>query len=98
MDFGKILSDEAFGKGQLMKTLAGTIHYMAPEFFEHIETGKPLQYGPIIDVFSLGLVFQTILLYSPQDAEMVPRLGKYKVLNLLAKLISYLGCTGITFL
>ena len=75
--FGKILADDAFRKGKFMETFAGTAHFMPPEFFEHIEKGKPLQYDPSIDVFSLGLLFHTILLHNAENNDMLPRTGTY---------------------
>ena len=58
---------------QAMETIAGTMAFMAPELFEHFEAKT--KYHPAVDIFSLGLLFQTILLYTVDGASMLPRTG-----------------------
>ena len=77
---GKILEGVDFEKNQAMETIAGTMAFMAPEFFEHFEGDKKLEYHPTVDTFSLGLLFQTILIYTDDDACMIPRTGIFRIM------------------
>ena len=72
---GKIIEDVDIGHGETMKTLAGTKAFMGPEFFRHIEDGETFEYHPAIDTFSLGLLFQTVILHSTENSSMVPKAG-----------------------
>ena len=81
-DFGirKVLEGVDFEKNQAMETIAGTMAFMAPEFFEHFEGNQKLEYHPPVDTFSLGLLFQTILIYTDDDACMIPRTGIFRIM------------------
>ena len=84
-DFGvaKLILDSPLGKtaaaaSNFMQTFAGTPSFMAPEFFD---SEKTLQYGAYVDIFSLGLVLQTLLNFSEENKSTLPQIGKYKQLQ-----------------
>ena len=74
---GKILEGVDFEKNQGTETIASTMAFMAPEFFEHFEAKTKPDYHRSVDTFSLGLLFQTIFLYNGDDESMLPRTGKW---------------------
>ena len=85
------ISDFGMGKilegVQSLETFGGTMPFMAPEFFEHLEAKT--KYHPAVDIFSLGLLFQTILLYTGDDASMLPRTGILCGLKVLVYILQH---------
>ena len=72
--FAKIYNNDNLSKF-INTSLKGTPRYMAPEFYLEEETG--LKYTASVDVFSLGLLFSTILEYSPENESLLPLSGEY---------------------
>ncbi len=62
-------------EGSLMKTLCGTLTYIAPDVLPDVHT-EMVAYTAQCDVFSLGLVFQAMALFKPGDTQLNPQLGK----------------------
>lgn len=92
-DFGvaKFLEESigqtSVGEG-IMKTLAGTPPFMAPEFWE---TDKEIAYTSSIDIFSLGLVFQALLLYPKsltKDNGILPIVGRSQIIHVIFTIFS----------
>ena len=63
-----------FNRGKYMTTVCGSEFFMAPELFSEQEGG--LQYGPSIDVFTLGLVHMVVLDYSEEYPVTIPLSSK----------------------
>lgn len=71
-DFGlvKLVPPGQKLKDYYMKTMAGTVCYMAPEFFG--PTVNTVKYDGSVDIFSLGLMYAVILSYDGNDCSLIP--------------------------
>ena len=62
-----------YGGSLYMNTFVGSPAFMAPEMFE---MDKELHYSSAVDIFSLGLLLQVLLMFSPEKPSTYPQLSK----------------------
>ena len=66
----------------LLKTLCGTLTFIAPDVLPDVKT-QFVTYSKECDIFSMGLVFQAMVLFKKGYLEMKPLLGAETTLSIL---------------
>ena len=59
-----------------LQTFCGTLTYIAPDVLPDVQT-EIVSYTRECDIFSLGLVFQAMVLFKEGEHQLNPEIGKY---------------------